>query len=63
MPLPLPGETAVETAKRLQDLIDSYGRIFLVSHNAEQVDPDGSIEVWLAPTPWPPTTNGPGASA
>ena len=47
VPLPLPGETEVETAKRLQDLIDNYGRIFLVSHNAEQVDPDGSIEVWL----------------
>jgi hypothetical protein len=47
VPLPHPGEGAVETAKRLQDLIDNYGRIFLVSHNAEQVDPDGSIEVWL----------------
>ena len=43
----MPGESEVDTVKRLQDLIDKYGRIFLVSHNAEQVDPDGSIEVWL----------------
>ena len=47
VPLPLPGESEVETAKRLEDLVANYGRIFLVSHNAEQVDPDGSIEVWL----------------
>ena len=47
VPLPLPGQREVETAKRLQELSDRYGRIFLVSHNAEQVDPNGSIEMWL----------------
>ena len=46
-PLPIPGESELQTAKRLQDLADKDGRIFLVSHNAEQVDPDDSIEVWL----------------
>ncbi|MFN8470248.1 MAG: hypothetical protein U0X20_32135 [Caldilineaceae bacterium] len=47
VPLPAPGESELQTVKRLQDLTGKYGRIFLVSHNAEQVDPSGSIEVWL----------------
>ena len=46
-PLPIPGESELQTVNRLQDLAGKYGRIFLVSHNAEQVDPAGSIEVWL----------------
>ena len=47
VPLPVPGESELQTVKRLQDLVGKYGRIFLVSHNAEQVDPAGSIDVWL----------------
>jgi 4-amino-4-deoxy-L-arabinose transferase-like glycosyltransferase len=47
VPLPVPGESELQTVSRLQDLAGKYGRIFLLSHNAEQVDPTGSIEVWL----------------
>jgi hypothetical protein len=31
----------------LQDLAATHDRIFLVSHNAEQVDPNGNVETWL----------------
>jgi hypothetical protein len=47
VPLPLPGESESETVKRLQTLVDKYARLFLVSHNAEKVDPNGSVEAWL----------------
>jgi hypothetical protein len=46
-PLPLPDAAAADTLARLAELAASHQRIFLVSHNAEQVDPDGAIEGWL----------------
>ena len=46
-PLPVPGASETDTVARLAELAAHHGRIFLVSHNAEQVDPDGAIEGWL----------------
>ena len=48
-PLPQPGADtdATATVTRLQALAAQHRRMFLVSHNAEQVDPDGQIEGWL----------------
>jgi hypothetical protein len=46
-PLPQPGVSELDTVARLQTLAANYNRIFLVSHNAEQADPNGSIEIWL----------------
>jgi 4-amino-4-deoxy-L-arabinose transferase-like glycosyltransferase len=47
VPLPQPGTSELDTVARLEALVGEYNRIFLVSHNAEQVDPNGSIEIWL----------------
>ncbi len=48
-PLPLPGMETDPTAAvtRLRELAAQHRRIFLVSHNAEQADPNGEIEGWL----------------
>lgn len=46
-PLPMDGASAAGTAERLTALAAARDRIFLVSHNADKVDPAGSIEGWL----------------
>ncbi len=46
-PLPLPGAQETDTVQRLQELVTTHNRIFLVSHNAEQVDPNSIVELWL----------------
>ena len=59
----MPGESEVDTVARLEALLAAHERIFLVSHNAEQVDPNGSIEVWLRANAVAANDNGRGVCA
>lgn len=47
--LPLPGEeqSPTDAVEELAAVAQTHSRIFLVSHNVEQVDPAGEIEGWL----------------
>ena len=46
-PLPAEGESAEETRTRLTELAAANQRIFLIRHNTDQADPDGTVEQWL----------------
>ncbi|HYN87134.1 MAG TPA: glycosyltransferase family 39 protein [Ardenticatenaceae bacterium] len=47
LPLPTVGANAEQTIRALESLAGRHKRLFLVSHNAEVVDPEGQIEGWL----------------
>jgi hypothetical protein len=46
-PLRAAGEMETQTVAHLAELVGTHNRLFLLSHNAEQVDPDGIVDVWL----------------
>ena len=46
-PMPLDRETPEAAVARLAQLAETHDRIFLVSHNADQADPEGVLEGWL----------------
>lgn len=47
LPLPGAGQTVAAAVEELADAAQTHKRIFLVSHNVDQVDPVGEIEGWL----------------
>ncbi|MDQ3249890.1 MAG: glycosyltransferase family 39 protein, partial [Chloroflexota bacterium] len=47
LPLPADGQSSGESLPALAQLIKTHERIFLLSHNAGVVDPEGAIEQWL----------------